>query len=173
MKTVEELYNSFLSSYYDDVLGSDKNDIFHSDGSVNWDYVEVDISDERFMELQSTNLFFDLMALEHAICFDDSSRFDISNDYLAHYGRSLLDGAPIGSGRYPYGSGYSAYQHAKNLQTTIRSLEKAGMNEIQIAKHLQFENTSDLRSRRSSSKEQIKAYEVGMAKKLKASPRRE
>lgn len=86
---------------------------------------------------------------------------------LQHIGRSVLDGAPIGSGRYRYGSGDSAYQHTKNFQTTVRSLRKKGMDDNQIAKHLQM-NSSEFRSKISKNKEQIIAYEVAMAKKLKA-----
>ena len=86
---------------------------------------------------------------------------------LEHVGRSVLDGAPIGSGRYRYGSGDAAYQHIKNFQTTVRTLRKNGMSDEQIRKHLQM-NSSEFRAKISQNKEQIKAYEVAMAKKLKA-----
>lgn len=88
-------------------------------------------------------------------------------DFLEHVGRSVLDGAPIGSGRYRYGSGDSAYQHVKNFQTTVRSLRKKGMTDNEIAKHMQM-NSSEFRAKISQNKEQVKAYEVAMAKKLKA-----
>ena len=38
------------------------------------------------------------------------SEFEDDGDYLAHEGRSKKDGAPIGSGRYPLGSGENPYQ---------------------------------------------------------------
>lgn len=91
---------------------------------------------------------------------------EMEKDYLEHVGRSVLDGAPIGSGRYRYGSGDSAYQHVKNFQTTVRALRKKGMTENQIAKHLQM-NSSEYRSKISQNKEQVHAYEVAMAKKLR------
>lgn len=87
-------------------------------------------------------------------------------DFLAHIGRSVLDGAPIGSGRYRYGSGESAYQHVRNFQTTVRSLRKQGMTDNEIAKHMQM-NSTEFRAKISQNKEQIKAYEVAMCKKLR------
>ena len=87
--------------------------------------------------------------------------------FLEHYGRSVLEGAPIGSGRYRYGSGDSAYQHVKNFQTTVRTLRKKGWNDNQIAKHLQM-NSTEFRAKTSQNREQVHAYEVAMAKKLKA-----
>ena len=36
-------------------------------------------------------------------------------DMLMHYGVSKLDGAAVGSGRYPYGSGDNPYQHGRDL----------------------------------------------------------
>ena len=92
--------------------------------------------------------------------------FAEEEDFLEHYGRSVLEGAPIGSGRYRYGSGDSAYQHVKNFQTTVRSLRKKGMTDNEIAKHMQM-NSTQFRSKISQNKEQIHAYEVAMAKKLK------
>lgn len=93
--------------------------------------------------------------------------FEAEDEFLEHVGRSVLDGAPIGSGRYRYGSGDSAYQHVKNFQTAVRDLRKRNMTDLQIAKHLQM-NSTEFRAKISQNKEQIKAYEVGMAKKLKA-----
>lgn len=93
--------------------------------------------------------------------------FAEEDDFLEHYGRSVLEGAPIGSGRYRYGSGEGAYQRKKNFQTTVRELRKKGMTDTEIAKHLQM-NSSQFRSKISQNREQIHAYEVAMAKKLKA-----
>lgn len=92
--------------------------------------------------------------------------FAEEEDFLEHVGRSVLDGAPIGSGRYRYGSGDSAYQHVKNFQTTVRSLRKKGMSDSEIAKSMQM-NSTQFRSKISQNKEQIKAYEISMAKKLR------
>lgn len=102
---------------------------------------------------------------DNDILMDDV--FDAEQEFLEHVGRSVLDGAPIGSGRYRYGSGDSAYQHVKNFQTTVRSLRKKGMSDTQIAKSMQM-NSSEFRAKISQNREQIHAYEVAMAKKLKA-----
>lgn len=92
--------------------------------------------------------------------------FKEEEDFLEHYGRSVLEGAPIGSGRYRYGSGDSAYQRKKNFQTTVRALRAKGMSDNDIAKSMQM-NSSEFRSKISQNREQIHAYEVSMAKKLK------
>lgn len=94
---------------------------------------------------------------------------DISEEELQHYGVSVLEGAPgVGSGRYPLGSGYAAYQRQRNFRTTVAELKRNGMTDIQIAKHLGLKNTSELRAKVSRNKEEIHAYEVALAKKLKA-----
>jgi len=86
---------------------------------------------------------------------------------LAHYGRSVTEGAPgRGSGRYPLGSGEAAYQRQKNFRTTYRELSK-GMTQQQIAEFFQFRNTSELRARISKNNADIQAYEIALAKKLK------
>ena len=103
--------------------------------------------------------------MDDRILMDDV--FDEEEDFLAHYGRSVLEGAPIGSGRYRYGSGDSAYQRVKNFQTTVRSLRKKGMSDNDIAKSMQM-NSSQFRAKIMQNREQIHAYEVAMAKKLKA-----
>lgn len=84
------------------------------------------------------------------------------------YGVSVLEGAPgVGSGRYPLGSGHEAYQHERNFRTTVAQLRAKNMSDVDIAKHLQLRSTSELRSRLSKSKEEIHAYEVAFAKRLK------
>ena len=90
-----------------------------------------------------------------------------TEDFLEHEGRSVLDGAPIGSGRYRYGSGDNAYQHVKNFYTTVRELRSRGMDDNAIAKSMQMKS-SEFRSKISQNKEQIRAYEIAMVKKLKA-----
>ena len=52
--------------------------------------------------------------------------FAAEEEFLEHVGRSVLDGAPIGSGRYRYGSGDNAYQRVKNFQTTSRDFSGQG-----------------------------------------------
>jgi len=63
-----------------------------------------------------------------------SSEMQEYSDYLAHYGRSKLDGAPVGSGRYPLGSGDAAYQHAVDFLGRVDQFKDQGMSEKEIAK---------------------------------------
>lgn len=55
---------------------------------------------------------------------------------LFHSGRSKRDGAPIGSGRYPLGSGDEPYQHVEGINVVYNQLKKSGMTEKEIAKSL-------------------------------------
>ena len=46
---------------------------------------------------------------------------------LYHYG------TPRNSGRYPWGSGENPYQHEDGFDNAVRSLEKQGLTEKEIA----------------------------------------
>ena len=48
----------------------------------------------------------------------------MSAGVLMHYGKSKKDGAIIGSGRYPLGSGDDPYQHEEGFNVTVRKLKK-------------------------------------------------
>ena len=85
---------------------------------------------------------------------------------LEHVGRSVLDGAPIGSGRYRYGSGDDAYQHVVNFHKSVQELRRKKMKDTEIAKHFQM-TTSEFRSRISKNKEEMTAHEVAYIKKLR------
>jgi hypothetical protein len=50
-------------------------------------------------------------------------------DYLAHIGRSKLDGAPVGSGRYPYGSGDQPYQNLRDFRNRLLALRAQGITD--------------------------------------------
>ena len=100
--------------------------------------------------------------------------FAEEEDFLEHVGRSVLEGAPIGSGRYRYGSGDNAYQHVKNFQTTVRALRKqyaqqgitGAKADTLIAKSMQM-NTTQFRAKIMQNREQIHAEEVARARYLK------
>lgn len=47
------------------------------------------------------------------------------NLYLLHEGVSKRDGAPVGSGRYPLGSGGEPYQHARDFKDRVAAIRKA------------------------------------------------
>lgn len=86
--------------------------------------------------------------------------------YLKHVGRSVLDGAPIGSGRYRYGSGEAAYQHVFNFKKHVAMLRSKGMDDTAIAKSMQM-NSTEFRARVSKNKEEITAWEVARCKELR------
>lgn len=46
------------------------------------------------------------------------------SDYLAHEGRSKRDGAPVGSGRYPLGSGENPYQDYRDFKNLVTQIKK-------------------------------------------------
>ena len=50
-------------------------------------------------------------------------------NYLQHSGRSVLDGAPVGSGRYPYGSGQEPYQNYRDFKNRQRALRAQGITD--------------------------------------------
>lgn len=104
--------------------------------------------------------------MEKDIWIDDDFLDEDPEDTLEHVGRSVLDGAPIGSGRYRYGSGDDAYQHVKNFHTTVQALRKRGMSNTDIAKHLQM-TTSEFRAKISQDKEAMKAHEIARIKQLR------
>lgn len=97
-----------------------------------------------------------LYAMENEEALDE-----LMEDFLAHEGRSLA------SGRYPLGSGKTPYERERNFRTTYASLVQKGWKETEIAKHFGFKSTSDLRARVAKSKEEVIAYEVHKAWKLK------
>ena len=53
-----------------------------------------------------------------------------------HYGRSKLDGAIIGSGRYPLGSGEEPFQRGVGFNDKVNQLKKQGKTEREIAEEL-------------------------------------
>lgn len=58
------------------------------------------------------------------------------SDYLMHIGRSKNDGAPIGSGRYPLGSGENPYQDYRDFQNRVKQLRKQGLTKKEIAQYV-------------------------------------
>ena len=61
------------------------------------------------------------------------------DDFLAHYGVKRR------SGRYPWGSGDSPYQHSGDFLSRVDTLKKQGLSEKDIAKSLGFRSTTDYR----------------------------
>lgn len=73
------------------------------------------------------------------------------SDFLMHIGRSVDDGAPIGSGRYRKGSGENPFQHEVSWMHTVREYRKKGMSDNEIAKAMGISST-EFRNRRNAEK---------------------
>jgi predicted transcriptional regulator len=80
--------------------------------------------------------------------------------YLRHYG------TPRHSGRYPWGSGENPYQSSKSFLGMVADLKSQGMKDTEIAKALGM-TTTELRARKSNSKNMIKQADIAMAQRLK------
>ena len=96
------------------------------------------------------------------------------DNYLSHEGRSKKDGAPVGSGRYPLGSGENPNQHSATMYDRIRALENDGISDKEIAKALGFVNprtgepsTKELRIQKQIARNDAYKARVANVKKLK------
>ena len=69
----------------------------------------------------------------------------VKDDILAHVGVSKLDGAPIGSGRYPLGSGENPFQRPESVSDRVSALKRDGLSESEIASFLGYSSTTQLR----------------------------
>ena len=58
--------------------------------------------------------------------------FEEFEDFLMHEGRSKVDGAPVGSGRYPLGSGENPNQHDASFIGSVKKLREQGLTDKQI-----------------------------------------
>ena len=84
----------------------------------------------------------------------------ITDDILMHYGVKRR------SGRYPWGSGESPYQHSGDFLSRFEELRKSGMSETDIAKTLNM-TTTDLRVFKRIATHERKQLEVARAKSLR------
>ena len=95
---------------------------------------------------------------------------------VTHRGVSVLDGAPIGSGRYPLGSGenpiqrpHDFYQRVQNLRNekisfTDPETGKIYSGDAAIARSLGMKSTGELRAALSIASEEIRSEQVSRAK---------
>lgn len=82
-------------------------------------------------------------------------------EFLKHYGRSKLDGAPgPGSGRYPLGSGEDPNQHITDFITRVKELRKQGLSDKEVAEAVGLKNTTQLRVEYSNAINIRKAIQV-------------
>lgn len=98
--------------------------------------------------------------------FNEINDMDISS--LAHEGRSKMDGAPVGSGRYPLGSGENPFQRDEGFASRLSQLKKEhpDWNNTQIAHEMNM-STQEFRSRVTINKEATKMANVEKAVNMK------
>lgn len=89
-----------------------------------------------------------------------------SDEELKHYGVSKIDGAPIGSGRYPRGSGDNPYQRSLSFLDRIDAYKREGKTEKEIA-DLMKTNTSKLRSQKAIARENVRRERIAAVRHLK------
>lgn len=84
----------------------------------------------------------------------------VAEDILMHYGIKRR------SGRYPWGSGDSPYQHSGDFLSRVEGLKKDGLSEKEIAKALGM-TTTDLRMQTRVAKHERRALEADRARSLR------
>lgn len=90
-------------------------------------------------------------------------------DYLAHVGRSKKDGAPVGSGRYPLGSGDQPYQNDyREFRTRLLALRAQGVTDQKdLAKYFGM-SIREYRQQVTLAKASVDREDYFTARKLKA-----
>lgn len=83
-----------------------------------------------------------------------------SDDILMHYGVKRR------SGRYPWGSGDTPYQHSGDFLSRVQELKKQGMKETEIAEELKLDSTTQLRVAYKVAKNERRRLEYDRAKSL-------
>lgn len=90
----------------------------------------------------------------------------IREDVIAHVGRPH-EGMTPHSGRYKWGSGDNAYQHATSFLVEVERLQKQlGLSEVEAARALDM-TTTELRARKTAAKAVAREYDVARARQLR------
>lgn len=84
----------------------------------------------------------------------------IADDVLMHYGVKRR------SGRYPWGSGDSPYQHSGDFLSRVEELKKSGKTEVEIARELGL-STTELRVNKQIATHERRQLDVDRAKSLR------
>ncbi len=88
------------------------------------------------------------------------------DDYLMHEGRSKMDGAPVGSGRYPLGSGENPYQDYRSYQGRVAKLRAANVPEKEIAAYFGM-SMRDFRKTNTQASAYVRSADRSEAHKLR------
>lgn len=161
--------------------------LFHEDGSVDWEYIDTELSEDRFEALSLMHVFDELEDVEIAmlpgklteIAYIEGMRHGgLSADEVLH--RAFEEvweethpetalyhyGMPRRSGRYPWGSGEDPYQRSGDFISRVQELRKQGMSESDIAKAVGLSNTSQLRIHYSNAINQRRSDQIARARSM-------
>ena len=161
-------------------------DMFHADGSLNWDYINGEMPEDSYDELCLMHVFDELEDIELELVPDCVTEAAYSEGL--HYGLSAAEvlhrayhdiweeahpktelyhyGMPRRSGRYPWGSGEDPYQHSGDFISRVRELRKQGMSEADIAKAVGLKNTARLRTHYSNAINQRRRDQIDRARSM-------
>lgn len=96
---------------------------------------------------------------------------EVYEDYLMHFGVSIDDGAEVGSGRYPKGSGKNPGQFTngyKDLSDWNADLTRKGYGRGERAVMMGFKNSEELQRHLKAAKEERQQYYFNIAQECKA-----
>ena len=188
--TVLELYSQRRPDRIDELATMGVlEDMFHSDGSLNWDYINSEMSEDTYDELRHMQVFDELEDIEIElvpgaiwdVAYSEGLRHgQISASEVLH--RAYRDiweetnpktelyhyGMPRRSGRYPWGSGDDPYQHSGDFISRVQELRKQGMSEAEIAKAVGLENTTQLRTHYSNAINQRRSDQIARVRSMLA-----
>ena len=173
INTVYELYSQRRPDRIDELATMGVlEDMFHSDGSLNWDYINSEMPEDSYDELCHMHVFDELEDIEiellpgaiWELAHSEGLRRGFNAGEVLH--RAYHDiweethpqtelyhyGMPRRSGRYPWGSGEDPYQHSGDFISRVQELRKQGMSEADIAKAVGLENTTQLRTHYSNAR---------------------
>lgn len=91
----------------------------------------------------------------------------VSDEILMHYGVSKRDGAPVGSGRYPLGSGENRYQRPADFLDRVERYKSKGFSEKKIAEELGLRSTTELRFQQKIAIAERRSKDVAIAEELR------
>lgn len=190
INTVYELYSQRRPDRIDELATMGVlEDMFHSDGSLNWDSINSEMPEDTYDELCLMHVFDELEDIEielvpgeiweaayaeglkhgqippHEVlhrAYHDVWEEINPDTVLYHYGM------PRRSGRYPWGSGEDPYQHSGDFISRVQELRKQGMSEAEIAKAVGLKNTTELRTHYSNAINQRRSDQIARARSMLA-----
>ena len=186
--TVYELYSQRRPERIDDLIALGLLDgVFHADGGVNWEYIDGEMPEDDYDALFHMQVLDELEDIEIGLLPDEL--WDIAYDEGFSHGkvspREVLHkayrneweeqapdtelyhyGMPRRSGRFPFGSGEDPYQHSGDFASRVQELRKSGMKDVEIAKAVGLESTTQLRMQYSNAINRRRSDQIARARSM-------